>query len=181
MKKGGAFPPFSFKTSLFGKGINMFRALERKHKELPRDICVEVLKTETRGVLSVIGEEGYPYGMPMNHWYNEEDGAIYFHCGDARSHRMDALQKDNRVSFCVYDQGYRKEGDWSYYVKSVIVFGKMEVIDDREVIRAISTKLSYKFTNDTAFIEGTIRDHLHRTRLLKLVPEHICGKLVHEQ
>ena len=159
----------------------MFRALERKHKELPRETCVEVLKTETRGVLSVIGDEGYPYGMPMNHWYNEEDGAIYFHCGDTRSHRMDALQKDNRVSFCVYDRGYRKEGDWAYYVKSVIVFGRMEIIDDREIIRDISTKLSYKFTDDTAFIESTIREHLHRTRLLKLVPEHICGKLVHEQ
>ncbi|MBQ8315851.1 MAG: pyridoxamine 5'-phosphate oxidase family protein [Lachnospiraceae bacterium] len=60
----------------------MFRELLRKNKQLSDEECVELLKNETRGVLSVIGDEGYPYGMPMNHWYNEEDGAIYFHCGN---------------------------------------------------------------------------------------------------
>lgn len=159
----------------------MFRELERKNKALTRDDCMAVLKSETRGVLSVAGDHGYPYGMPMNHWYNEEDGAIYFHCGNASSHRMDALQKDNKVSFCVYDKGYHKEGDWALYVKSVIVFGKIEVITDQEVIRNITTKLSYKFTDDSDFIERTIRDNINRTILLKLQPEHICGKLVHEK
>ena len=57
----------------------MFRELVRKHKELPKDVCIEVLKNETRGVLSVLGDNDYPYGMPMNHFYNEADGKIYFH------------------------------------------------------------------------------------------------------
>ena len=159
----------------------MFRELVRKHKQLPADTCIEVLKSETRGVLSVIGDDGYPYGTPINHWYNEEDGAIYFHCGNASSHRMDALQRDNRVSFCVYDKGYQKDGDWALYVKSVIVFGRIEVIDDQKIIRDITTKLSYKFTEDAEFIERTIRDNIDRTLLLKLTVEHMCGKLVHEK
>ena len=159
----------------------MFRPLQRKHKELSQDVCIEVLKKETRGVLSVIGDDGYPYGTPINHWYNEEDGAIYFHCGNASSHRLDALQKDNKVSFCVYDKGYQKDDDWALYVKSVIVFGKIEVLDDHGIIRDIVTKLSYKFTDDTDFIERTIRGNINRTLLLKLQPEHICGKLVHEK
>ena len=70
----------------------MFRELLRKNKQLSQEECVELLKNETRGVLSVIGDEGYPYGMPMNHWYNEDDGAIYFHCGNV-GHRLDALRK----------------------------------------------------------------------------------------
>ena len=24
------------------------------------------------------GEDGYPYGIPMNHWYNPEDGKLYY-------------------------------------------------------------------------------------------------------
>ena len=159
----------------------MFRELERKHKELPLETCIDVLKSEKRGVLSVIGDGGYPYGTPINHWYNEEDGAIYFHCGNANSHRMDSLRKDNKVSFCVYDKGYQKEGDWAFFVKSVIVFGRIELVDDQALTREIATKLSYKFTDDTEFIERTIRGNLHRTLLLKLQPEHICGKLVHEK
>lgn len=59
----------------------MFRDLERKHLQISMEACVQVLKRETRGVLSVLGDDGYPYGMPMNHWYNEEDGCLYFHCG----------------------------------------------------------------------------------------------------
>ena len=72
----------------------VFRDLIRKKKELSKEECIHILKTEKRGVLSVNGDHGYPYGMPMNHWYNEEDGMIYFHCGKI-GHRLEALQKDD--------------------------------------------------------------------------------------
>ena len=141
--------------------------------------CVQVLKKETRGVLSVLGDGGYPYGMPMNHWYEEEDGCVYFHGGNI-GHRLEALKKDCKVSFCVYDQGYRKEGEWALNVKSVIIFGRIELIEDQETIKAITRKLSFKFTQDEAYIEDEIEKHAHRTVLMKLLPEHICGKLVEE-
>lgn len=70
----------------------MFRELIRQNKKLSMEECIYVLKTEKRGVLSVNGDNDYPYGMPMNHWYNEEDGKIYFHCGNV-GHRLDALKK----------------------------------------------------------------------------------------
>lgn len=59
----------------------MYRELVRKEKQIPLLDCIEILKNEKRGVLSVNGDNGYPYGMPMNHFYNEENGKIYFHCG----------------------------------------------------------------------------------------------------
>ena len=70
----------------------MFREIVRKNKSLSRTECIEILKYEKRGVLSVIGDEGYPYGMPLNHFYNEEDGKIYFHSGKT-GHRIDALRE----------------------------------------------------------------------------------------
>lgn len=157
----------------------MFRELIRKNKQLPVEDCIELLKTETRGVLSVLGDNDYPYGAPMNHWYNEVDGKIYFHCGNT-GHRLDALRKHDKVSFCVFDKGVRDEGAWAYKVRSVIVFGKVTVIDDVDIIADIVTKLSYKFTQDDEYIREEIRLHGHRTLLLQLDPEHICGKLVTE-
>lgn len=157
----------------------MFRELLRKNKELPTAECIDLLKNETRGVLSVLGDGDYPYGMPMNHWYNEEDGCIYFHCGKV-GHRLEALKKHDKVSFCVYDSGYRNPGEWALNVKSVIVFGRVEIIDDRSQIIEITTKLSHKFTQDEAYIQEEIRQHSSRTLLLKLTPEHICGKRVME-
>ena len=80
----------------------MFREMIRTAKQLPMEECITILKNEKRGVLSVLGDEDYPYGMPMNHFYNEDDGAVYFHCGKV-GHRLDALRKHDKVSFCVYD------------------------------------------------------------------------------
>ena len=59
----------------------MCRDISRKNKQLPKEECIELLTIEKRGVLSVNGDDGYPYAMPMNHYYNSEDGCIYFHCG----------------------------------------------------------------------------------------------------
>ena len=157
----------------------MFREMLRKKQALSLEECKEILKTETRGVLSVMGENGYPYGMPMNHFYNETDGCLYFHCGK-KGHRLDALKENDKVSFCVYDKGCRRENEWAWNVKSVIVFGRMDVLSDAKLIMDICEKLSYKFTNDKEYIEKEIARHAHRTLLLVLTPEHICGKTVEE-
>ncbi len=157
----------------------MFRELIRKNKKLSMEDCIQVLQGETRGVLSVLGDGDYPYGMPMNHWYNQEDGKIYFHCGKI-GHRSDSLKRHNKVSFCTYDKGYRNEGEWAWQVKSVIVFGTVEIVDDTDKIIDITTKLSHKFTQDEAYIQEEIKSYCQKTLLLQLTPEHICGKLVTE-
>ena len=68
----------------------MFREMRRIKQALSQDECTEVLKNEPRGVLSLIGENGYPYGIPMDHWYCEEDGKLYFHCAK-EGHKLGAL------------------------------------------------------------------------------------------
>ena len=157
----------------------MFRELSRKNNQISTQECIQILKSETRGILSVLGDNDYPYGMPMNHWYNEEDGKIYFHCGNA-GHRLDALKKHDKVSFCVCDRGCRSEGQWAWRVKSVIIFGRIEITDDMEQIIDITTKLSHKFTQDEEYIRKEIELYAHKTLLLQLTPEHICGKLITE-
>lgn len=157
----------------------MFRELARIKQKLTEEECAEILKNETRGVLSVMGDEAYPYGMPMNHYYNEEDGAVYFHTG-RHGHRTDSIKNNNKVSFCVFDKGFADEGKWALNVKSVIVFGRIEIIDDITRVIDISKKLSYKFTRDEVYIDKEIEKYANNTILLRLVPEHICGKRVTE-
>ena len=43
----------------------MFRKMRRFKQELNETECKKILKNEVRGVLSVIGDDGYPYGLPM--------------------------------------------------------------------------------------------------------------------
>ena len=158
----------------------MFRELRRKKQELSRQECLEVLINEKRGVLSVNGDDGYPYGMPLNHFYNEEDGCLYFHGGKI-GHRIDAIKRNDKVSYCVYDEGYLKEGDWALNVKSVIVFGKMTFIEDKDEIVRISKLISDKFNAPKEYVEDEINTALNATLCLKLNIEHISGKLVNEK
>ncbi len=157
----------------------MFRDLSRNNKQLSKEECIKILKSEKRGVLSVIGDEGYPYGTPMNHYYNEKDGKIYFHCGKS-GHRIDSVKKDSKASFCVIDKGLKTNNDWVITFRSVVVFGKIEISDNTDLIRKIATELSLKFTDDREYIENEIESFLNETYLLVLTPEHICGKTVTE-
>ena len=105
--------------------------------------------------MSVIGDDGYPYGVPINHFYNEEDGRLYFH-GARFGHRVDAVRRDPKVSYCVFGQDSQKEGDWAYYVKSVIVFGKAVLIEDPAEIERICRLLCAKFPCTQEYIEHEI-------------------------
>lgn len=156
-----------------------FRPLVRKNKELPMEDCLELLRREKRGVLSVLGDGGYPYGTPMDHFYNDEDGKLYFHCGRV-GHRLDALKENDKASFCCLDAGTPIDGDWALRLKSVIVFGRVEIIDDRERVYDICARLSRKFTDDEAYIAEEIERSGRGTLLLAMTIEHICGKIVKE-
>ncbi len=157
----------------------MFREMLRKKQQLTEDECVRILKDQLRGVLSVLGDDGYPYGMPLNHYYNEKDGRLYFHSGK-NGHKTDALKKYPKASFCVFDEGFRRDGEWALNIKSVIVFGHIEFVEDREEIYRISAELSRKFTDDEAYIRREIERSGPGTLMFALVPEHITGKLVNE-
>ena len=157
----------------------MFREIKRYKQALTKEECIDILKQEPRGILSVLGDNGYPYGMPLNHWYNEMDGTLYFHSGKT-GHKIDAMKACSKVSFCVYDQGFRKKGAWSLNIKSVIVFGRIKMIEDHEEALEICRKLSYKFTPDSAYIEHEIQRSGPGVLVFQLIPEHITGKLVNE-
>ena len=158
----------------------MFRELTRQNRAATREECIRLLESEKRGVLSVQGDDGYPYGMPMNHWYDPETGCIWFHAGHG-GHREDALRRYDKVSYCVYNEGWTPADHWAKHVTSVIVFGRMELIENMDEIVRVATALSYKFIQDEEHIRREIAASAHKTVLLKLTPEHMCGKHVVEE
>ena len=157
----------------------MFRKMRRFKQQISDDDCREILRTEKRGVLSLIGDGGYPYGIPLDHWYCEENGRIYFH-GAKEGHKIDSIKKCDKASYCVYDEGYTKPGEWALNIKSVIVFGRIRLVTDKDKEREICTRLVQKFTDDEDFLEKELRNSLARVQCLELIPEHMTGKLVNE-
>lgn len=157
----------------------MFRKMLRIKQQLPEDECIDILKRELRGVLSVLGDDGYPYGMPINHYYCEEDGKLYFH-GGKQGHKIDAIRRCDKASFCVYDEGWRRPDEWALNIRSVIVFGRVEIVEDPEKMAELARRLSRKFTDDEEYIRDEILRAGPRTLMFSLTPEHMTGKLVNE-
>ncbi len=153
--------------------------MRRFKQQISDEECAEILISEPRGVLSVIGDEGYPYGIPMDHWYSEADGKLYFHCAK-EGHKLDAIRACDKVSFCVMDKGFRREGEWALNIRSVVVFGRIKVVEDEAKRIEIGTNLCRKFTDDESYIEHEVKNALPRALCLELIPEHITGKLVNE-
>jgi nitroimidazol reductase NimA-like FMN-containing flavoprotein (pyridoxamine 5'-phosphate oxidase superfamily) len=153
--------------------------MRRFKQQVSEAECIRILQEEKRGVLSVLGEDGYPYGIPMNHWYNPEDGKIYFH-GAKTGHKIDAIARCDKVSFCVWDAGYRKEGEWALNVTSVIVFGRIRLVADEEKAKLIGENLCRKFTDDEEYIRHEIQSAISRVQCLELTIDHMTGKLVNE-
>lgn len=155
----------------------MFRELTRKKQQLTLNECKEILKNEVRGVLAVNGDDGYPYALPINFYFDEENNKIYFHSGKV-GHKLDAIAKNNKVSFCVYDKGYHKDGHWSLNIKSVIIFGHIYTVNEWKDDLIVA--FSKRFTDDTEYIYSEIEKFKSNTVLLCLNIEHITGKLVNE-
>lgn len=157
----------------------MFRPMRRFKQQISDEECKNVLISEPRGVLSVLGDGGYPYGIPMDHWYSETDGKLYFHCAK-EGHKLDAIRACDKVSYCVMDKGFRNEGEWALNIRSVVVFGRIKIVDDEEKRKKIGINLCRKFTDDESYAEHEVKNALPRALCLELTPEHITGKLVNE-
>ena len=157
----------------------MFREMRRSKQAMTPQECIEVLIQQPRGVLSVLGDDGYPYGMPMDHWYSKQDGKLYFHCAKA-GHKIDAIRACDKVSYCVTDEGVRQDDDWPLHFRSVVVFGRIRPVEDADKAETICRSLCRKFTDYAAYIDREWQKAHSAVLCLELTPEHITGKRVKE-
>lgn len=156
----------------------MFRKMRRHKQELTQEECISILKAEPRGVLALLGDEDYPYAVPMSHVY--VDGKIYFH-GAKEGHKRDAVKSYDKASFCVVDKGIKKEDEWWYTFKSVIVFGKIRTLNDKNEKIEKLRHLGNKFFPTPQDTENEIKRLLDKTEVFELTIEHLSGKITVEK
>ncbi len=155
----------------------MFRPMRRARQQVSRETCEKVLTEGKRGVLALLGDEGYPYALPLNYVY--EDGYLYFHCA-REGHKMDAIARCPKASFCVMDGGFRKPGEWAWNVTSVIVFGRIAPVEDPRKREDICRRLWLKYAPSPEGLEEEMARFYGSVRCLALTVEHMTGKLVNE-
>lgn len=158
----------------------MFREMRRKKQEITKEECINVLAKEKRGALAVIGDDGYPYTIPLNFYFDETNEKIYFHAAK-EGHKIDAIKNNDKVCFTVWNTGELKDGDWAYYVTSVVVFGKAKLVSDDAVIHEKVRALGMKYYPKAEEVDEEIARDLSRVQIVEISIEHMSGKYVHEK
>ncbi len=157
----------------------MFRKMRRINREISLEDTKALLEKEKRGVLSVNGDDGYPFAFPINFLYAEEEGKIYFH-GAKEGYKVDSLKKNDKVCFTVYGNEHFKEGEWAPYVQSAVVFGRCRLIEDKELTIHKVHLLAEKYYPNKEEIEAEMAA-IDRAQLYEITIEHMTGKQIKER
>ena len=153
----------------------MFREMRRKNQLLSNKENIELLEKGTSGVLALLGDNEYPYAVPISYVY--DNSKIYFH-GAKAGHKIDAIRKCRKTSFCVIAQDEIFPEKYTTYFKSVIVFGKIRILEDENEIREAIERLAMKY-HPTDSIENRIQEIAREWKalcMMELSIEHMTGK-----
>lgn len=151
----------------------MFREMRRKNQLLLLEETISILEQETSGTLAVLGDDGYPYAVPLSYVY--EDSKIYFHCAKT-GHKMEAIINNDKVSFCIIAQDQIIPEEYTTYYRSVIVFGKARLLENEEKRHAVELLAKKYSPEDEAGRAKEIEESFNRVAMVEITIEHMTGK-----
>ena len=154
--------------------MSEFRQMRRKRQQLTQEESIAILQKATAGTLALLGDDGYPYAVPISYVYNE--GKLYFHSA-LNGHKVDAIRKYDKASFCVIEQDDVQPEKYTTFFRSVIAFGRIHIIEDEkeklEIVRMLGNR--YNPNQDDA-LQKEIESGLSRLLAIRFDIEHLTGK-----
>lgn len=152
----------------------MFREMRRFKQQLSEEEIDSILNKHTSGVLAVIGDDEYPYAIPISYTFDNQQ--LLFHSAN-EGHKIDAIKNNDKVSFCVIDQDDVMQETFTTHFRSVIVFGRASIITDPQHRQKALESLVKKYSPD--FLEKgqqEIRQAWDQVSILAVTIEHKTGK-----
>lgn len=154
--------------------MSEFREMRRKRQLLSEEESIAILQKATAGTLALLGDNDYPYAVPISYFYHE--GKIYFHSALA-GHKVDAIRKCDKASFCVIEQDDVQPAKYTTFFRSVIAFGRIHIIDDEkeklETARMFGNR--YNPNNDES-LQKEIESGFSHMLMIRMNIEHLTGK-----
>lgn len=151
-----------------------FRKMRRSRQQLSKSECEDILETATSGTLALLGDNGYPYAVPLSHVY--DDGKIYFHSA-LSGHKVDAIMHCDKASFCVVAADDVHPSEFTTYFGSVIAFGRIHIVEEDDEKLHAAVLLGSRFNPDDAEeLRKEIAKGFSRMLVLRFDIEHLSGK-----
>ena len=152
----------------------MFRELRRKKQLLSEQETLRVLEEGKTGIVGVLGDDGYPYTVPIN--YVSLEDKIYFHSAK-KGHKIDAIAKEPKVSMTVVEKDDVVSREFTTYFRSIQPFGKAYVVEDEAERNVAFRALCEKFSGaDMDRYEEIMSKEAAAAAIVRIDIEHITGK-----
>lgn len=154
--------------------MSEFREMRRKRQQLTNADSIAVLQKATSGTLALLGDNDYPYAVPISYVY--DNGKLYFHSAMA-GHKVDAIRRCNKASFCVIEQDDVRPEKYTTYFRSVIAFGRIEIVEDEAEKRTIMHLMGNRFNpNHDDALQKELESGLAHMLAIRMDIEHLTGK-----
>ncbi len=152
----------------------MFRTMRRKNQQLSREEAIGILQSCPTGILGLIGDDDYPYTVPLNYVYG--DDKLFFHCAK-EGHKIDGMRKNDKVTFCVVEQDEVVPKALATKYRSVIVFGTARVLTGDAERRDALDRLIEKYSPDYREVgKQAIEKEWDLVSVVEIKIEHMTGK-----
>lgn len=154
--------------------MSEFRPMRRKRQELAQEESIAILQKATSGTLALLGDNGYPYAVPISYVYHE--GKLYFHSA-VEGHKVDAIRQCDKASFCVIEQDEVHPEKYTTFFRSVIAFGKIHIIEDEAEKLQMARMLGNRYNpNQDEALQKELENGLARMLMIRFDIEHLTGK-----
>ncbi len=159
----------------------MFKPIRKKINEIDRNAAETLLESNRRGILAINGDDGYPYAIPINYYYDRAAQKIYFH-GAKAGHKVDALKTSDKICFTVYGNETIDDNEaWAPYVQSAVVFGRCHLIEGGPESIGRLKEFAMKYYPDETLADEQIARNGIATQMFEITIEHMSGKQVQEK
>ena len=158
----------------------MFRKIRKFKNEINQAEVNELLKTSKRGVLAMNGDDGYPYAVPVNYFYDENEGRIVFHSAKA-GYKVDCLKSSNKVCFTVLGSETIRDEAWAPYMQSVVIFGRCKLIDNKQTAMERLKDFAMKYYPSEDLVIDEIKADGKAVQMFEIDIEYMTGKEVQEK
>lgn len=154
--------------------MSEFREMRRKRQLLSEEESIGILQKSTSGTLALLGDNGYPYAVPISYVYS--DSRLYFHSA-LNGHKVDAIRNCDKASFCVIEQDDVQPKKYTTFFRSVIAFGRIHIIENEIEKLETAQLLGNRYNpNDDDSLRQELEKGLARMCMIRLDIEHLTGK-----
>ena len=154
--------------------MSEFREMRRKRQQLSEEESISILKKATAGTLALLGDDDYPYAVPISYVY--ANGRLYFHSA-LSGHKVDAIRKYDKASFCVIEQDEVHPEKFTTFFRSVIAFGRIHIIEKEAEKLETARMLGNRYNpNQEEALQKELENGLSRMLMIRFDIEHLTGK-----